>query len=344
MVLEFSVFATVDHDKQSPVTMQARLHATVEHAMLAEKLRFNAFYVTEHHLSSYGLVANPAILLALIAARTQTIHLGPAIANLNARTALTVAEDYALLDQLSLGRVKLGVGPGLLPAELTSFKVDSSERSAMFWQRAGQLRALLSNRPVNQEDERNDLQSAELGLPTERLVGPRISVATFNAECAYQAGAEGFGLLLMPHACCADWSALAELVDAFVRGFKQRLLLCNSPLLDYVQPSITLFMPVHVGDSPQIAELAFAQHMSTRHYPLTRSLAELSALGFAITRETQDIAGLLAKLVALGISEFVGLHAFGDIEAQAANRSLQNFADNVMPEFRRSKRQYALVS
>lgn len=318
--------------------MHDRLQATIEQAVLVEQLGFQGFYVTEHHLSSYGLVANPAIMLAMIAARTRVLKLGPAIANLHVRTPLSVAEDYALLDQLSSGRVMLGIGPGFLPEEMDRYKVDARTRTDVFWQRARQTRELLANKPVVEDDTHLALKGAELGLPTERLVGPRISVATFNAESAFRAGAEGFGLMLMPHACCRDWAELEHMVQAFTEGFKQRLQERDSALTYDVRPSIALFMPIHLGSSEDAAEQAFDLHMATRNYPLLRTLSELAGLDFAITANTASPVELLARLANLGVSEFVGLHAFGGLDKLACAESLQVFAEDILPRYHRLTR------
>lgn len=67
----------------------------------------------EHHFLGYGgLAANPAVLLAAAAARTSKIRLGPCIAILPLRHPLHTAEDYAMVDALSGGRLEFGIGSG----------------------------------------------------------------------------------------------------------------------------------------------------------------------------------------------------------------------------------------
>src|SRR5205807_8672237 len=59
-----------------------------------------------------GPIANPAVLLAAAAARTSKIHLGPCIAILPLRHPLHSAEDYAMVDTISGGRLEFGIGSG----------------------------------------------------------------------------------------------------------------------------------------------------------------------------------------------------------------------------------------
>lgn len=85
----------------------------LEQIELAEELGWECFMFNEHHFLGYGgLVANPAVLLAAAAARTSKIRLGPCIAILPLRHPLHSAEDYAMVDAISGGRLEFGIGSG----------------------------------------------------------------------------------------------------------------------------------------------------------------------------------------------------------------------------------------
>jgi alkanesulfonate monooxygenase SsuD/methylene tetrahydromethanopterin reductase-like flavin-dependent oxidoreductase (luciferase family) len=80
---------------------------------LAEELGWECFMFNEHHFLGYGgPIANPAVLLAAAAARTSKIRLGPCIAILPLRHPLHSAEDYAMVDAISGGRLEFGIGSG----------------------------------------------------------------------------------------------------------------------------------------------------------------------------------------------------------------------------------------
>ena len=85
----------------------------LEQVELAEELGWQCFMFNEHHFLGYGgLAANPAVLLAAAAARTTKIRLGPCIAILPLRHPLISAEDYAMVDAISRGRLEFGIGSG----------------------------------------------------------------------------------------------------------------------------------------------------------------------------------------------------------------------------------------
>ena len=85
----------------------------LEQVALAKELGWECFMFNEHHFLGYGgPIANPAVLLAAAAARTSKIHLGPCIAILPLRHPLHSAEDYAMVDAISGGRLEFGIGSG----------------------------------------------------------------------------------------------------------------------------------------------------------------------------------------------------------------------------------------
>ena len=85
----------------------------LEQIELAEELGWECFMFNEHHFLGYGgLVPNPAVLLAAAAARTSRIRLGPCIAILPLRHPLQTAEEYAMVDAVSGGRLEFGIGSG----------------------------------------------------------------------------------------------------------------------------------------------------------------------------------------------------------------------------------------
>ncbi len=100
---------------------------------LAEELGFECFLFNEHHFLGYGgLVANPAVMLAAAAARTSSIRLGPCIAILSVRHPLQVAEDYAMVDAISGGRLEFGIGLGNTALDYRVHEIPQAEGRARY--------------------------------------------------------------------------------------------------------------------------------------------------------------------------------------------------------------------
>src|ERR671931_1295435 len=97
----------------------------------SEELGFDAVWLTEHHFIDYGLSVDPATLAAAIAARTRRVRIGLAAAILPFHHPIRLAEQMALVDIISRGRLDLGVGRGNRPIEFAGYgvpQIESRER------------------------------------------------------------------------------------------------------------------------------------------------------------------------------------------------------------------------
>ena len=101
---------------------------TLDLAELAERSGFDSFWLAEHHGASDGY--NPALLpfLSAVAARTQRLEVGTAVMLAPFHNPLRVAEDAAVVDNISNGRLNLGLGLGWVPEEYRMFGVDTKGR------------------------------------------------------------------------------------------------------------------------------------------------------------------------------------------------------------------------
>ncbi|GIW07687.1 MAG: monooxygenase [Dehalococcoidia bacterium] len=78
---------------------------------------FATFWLTEHHFTEYGATGSPSVVLANLAALTHRIRLGYGVALLPFHHPVRLAEEMLLIDQMSQGRLDIGVGRGHAPLE-----------------------------------------------------------------------------------------------------------------------------------------------------------------------------------------------------------------------------------
>jgi alkanesulfonate monooxygenase SsuD/methylene tetrahydromethanopterin reductase-like flavin-dependent oxidoreductase (luciferase family) len=103
----------------------------IEQIQLAEELGFDFVFIAEHHFSNYGMSPSPLMQALAIAERTKTIRIGTAVLVLPVWQPLRLAEEVAVLDNLTNGRCFCGIGRGYQPHEFERYGVtleDSRDR------------------------------------------------------------------------------------------------------------------------------------------------------------------------------------------------------------------------
>ena len=110
-------------------TAQSRIFGEMlEQAEYAEELGFDSIWIAEHHSSRYGICPSLMPLLSHIAARTKKIRIGAGVSVLPLRDPISLAEESAMLDVLSNGRLDFGVGRGSADYEYGNFNVAFDSR------------------------------------------------------------------------------------------------------------------------------------------------------------------------------------------------------------------------
>ncbi|WP_253879601.1 LLM class flavin-dependent oxidoreductase [Actinomadura rupiterrae] len=104
----------------------------IEIVELLEELGFDGVWIAEHHFRDYGTVPNIFTMLANLAARTERLRLGTGIVVLPLHNPIHVAEEAAMVDLLSGGRLELGIGRGYQAVEFENFGLDLAEARDRF--------------------------------------------------------------------------------------------------------------------------------------------------------------------------------------------------------------------
>jgi len=104
----------------------------IEQMVWTEELGFDSIWLTEHHFIDYGLSVSPAVLAAAAAMRTRRVRIGLAAAILPFHDPVRLAEELAIVDILSEGRLDVGVGRGNRPVEFEGYRVPQIENRERF--------------------------------------------------------------------------------------------------------------------------------------------------------------------------------------------------------------------
>ena len=128
--MKFGIFSTVT--KADERSVQQLFKENLEQVVYAEQLGYDSFWFAEHHFSTYSMIASPNLMVASAAQRTKRIKLGPAVNVLPFHHPLRLAEEGAMLDMLSDGRLLWGIGRGIQPGEFVPWRVDHEHSRDIF--------------------------------------------------------------------------------------------------------------------------------------------------------------------------------------------------------------------
>jgi probable F420-dependent oxidoreductase len=166
----------------------------LELVRLAESLGLDSAWVSEHHGSSDGYLPSLLPMLAAFAAVTERIELGTGIVLTPLHEPLRLAEDAAVVDQLSNGRLILGLGIGWREEEFRMFGVSMSERARRTAETVEVLRRAWTGRRFSFEGRSMRYDRVRVTPIPARPGGPRIFLGGYDDRAVRRAGrlADGY--------------------------------------------------------------------------------------------------------------------------------------------------------
>ena len=94
--------------------------------------KFYSYHLAEHHATPLGTAPSPGIFLSAVAQRTKRLRFGPMVFCLPLYHSIRLLEEICMLDQISDGRLELGVGRGISPIEVGHFGLDPQITPVMY--------------------------------------------------------------------------------------------------------------------------------------------------------------------------------------------------------------------
>jgi len=166
----------------------------LEEAVLAEELGFDCVWVSEHHFSPDCWNPSPFAFLGAVAARTQRVRLGTYVLLLPLHNPVRVAEDVAVLDNISRGRIDLGVGIGSSPAEFRTFGVPIENRLGRTFEALRIIERCFSGEPFSHAGKYYNFPDVHLTTRPVQRPGPPILVAAMGEQSVAWTARRGYGM------------------------------------------------------------------------------------------------------------------------------------------------------
>jgi len=314
-------------------------------------------WFTEHHFIDYGLSVDPATLASAAASRTRRVRIGLAAAILPFHHPLRLAEQMALVDIISDGRLDVGVGRGNRPAEFAGYRVPQQESRERFdetvdvMQRAwseerfsyrGRFYTLDDIRVIPKPVQRPHpplyqvcvtkdgientalrgwpmLNSVLFG-PVEQLVTNRDTYVS-TLEKAGRTPAEIAGLL-------SRWGVSRQIyvADTDARALEE----AKAAELWYQESFRRFVIPDRIEDAHPTLQPGF-RAMADRLRTITWEALVAETLAFG---SPDTVARHIESMRSIGVGQILCWMNFGGLPQDKIRRSMELFAREVMPRFR----------
>lgn len=157
-------------------------------------LSIDGVYVTEHHFYDDGYMPAPMVMCGAIAARTQRVRIGTNLIQLPLHNAVRLAEDALVVDALSGGRLRLGVGMGYYHQEFDGLGQSLRQRVSRTEEGIAILRRAFAGEPFDFHGKRYDFDTIQVTPGPVREGGPEIWMGGFAPPAIERAArlADGF--------------------------------------------------------------------------------------------------------------------------------------------------------
>ena len=339
--IEFGLFDWLDR-KSGPVAELFEHHLQLIAA--ADAAGFHCYHLAEHHGTPLGMAPSPSVFLAAVGQRTKRMRFGPLVYLLPLYDPLRLAEEICMLDQMSGGRLELGVGRGVSPYEIACFGVDVSQSRAMFNEALAVITSFFTKSKLDFSGEHYRYANVPVEVDTVQKPYPPLWYPTHNPESIAYAAKHGFNFVGLGPA-----GLVRQQIDHY-RDVWEKHRSAPGRLNGHVaDPKLGILRQLVVAETDDEAEsIARAAHGGWY-----RSITKLwhdhddhsydALFGWEGSTGSQSIVygspsrvrDTLASLVEKsGCNYVIVALAWGPIRYEESARSLALFRDEVMPAFR----------
>jgi alkanesulfonate monooxygenase SsuD/methylene tetrahydromethanopterin reductase-like flavin-dependent oxidoreductase (luciferase family) len=347
--MRLAIWSTTTPRRNS--THQELFRRQLDEIELAERIGIDQVWFYEHHLNPSAPVPSPNLLIAAAGPRTHRIRFASMVNILPFRNPLLVAEEAALLDHLTGGRLDMGIGRGLRPPEFDAFDVDQQQSREMFLEAFDIIRRVWADEEFEHRGKHwNVRKNGPLAPPLVQKPHPPFLVSAQSEESLRWAGQYD-----IPFAQIDSMVAQAQRDQALYR--EVQIAHGHKPA-----PRLYLMREIYVGESDARAQeearpyllqywelwsrytqftqggrLPDSYDYWRRHAPMLHAMNfdEIAANDMVILGSAETVAETILRIA--GQVELMGLamiFKLGAMPYDMVERSMTLFGDEVVPRIR----------
>jgi len=341
--VQFGLFDWID---RSQLPLPDLYEQRLQYLEYADAAGFYCYHLAEHQATPLGMAPSPGIFLSAAIQRTHHLRLGPLVYLLPLYNPLRLVQEICMLDNLSRGRLEVGIGRGVSPYELAFYKVTPAQARGMFHEALEILIAGLTSAEVSYAGEYFAFDRVRLHLEPFQRPYPPLWYPTDNPESITWLAQEGLNTITH----YPPMTTMRQLFDLY-RSTWQHHHTSPKRLNAHVrQPKLGIVRHVYVAETEaealQEARAAFTNFIENFNYlrlvhgdtsGRAAYLADFEARladGLHIVGSPDTVQKQVQEHLRLtGSNYFVGSFFFGTLTAEQTLRSLRLFAEEVMPVF-----------
>ena len=301
------------------------LYAQVlDQVVLAEQWGYDVAWFTEHHFVDDGYLPSWVPVAGAVLGRTSRLRVSTDIAILPFYNPLRLAEDVAVLDNLSGGRIELGVGIGYAPHEFAAFGIPVSRRVSLMEEGLDLLKLAWSGERFSYHGKRYHLDDVKVTPRPVQAGGPPLWIAAMTEAGAKRAARHGAHFLPQGSSTVLDtWRR--EVPDPASRrvGIIRSWLVTDDRERDWP--------PVRAAERYRMELYGrFFQEADEHWMEANDVIPQVWAVGTAEEVEAQ----LASSIERFGLTDLACWAAPPGVAPETMNLPLERFAREVMPRLR----------
>jgi alkanesulfonate monooxygenase SsuD/methylene tetrahydromethanopterin reductase-like flavin-dependent oxidoreductase (luciferase family) len=186
------------------VPLNSVYESAVERFAIMDRAGYDAVWLAEHHFSGFSVCPSVHMMGTMAAAHTKRLRIGTAVSLAPFYNPLRLAEEVALLDVLSGGRVNWGAGRGFERSEFTAFNIPGEESAPRFHETVDiVLKAWTSSRLFYQ-GQFYKYDGVEVLPKPLQAPHPPVWMAASSMPAIEWAARQGHSILMDPHSSRSD--------------------------------------------------------------------------------------------------------------------------------------------
>ena len=189
------------------VPLNSVYEAALERFSIMDSTGYDAVWLAEHHFSSFSVCPSVHMMGTMVVARTKRLRIGTAVSLAPFYNPLRLAEEVALLDVLSGGRVNWGAGRGFERSEFAAFGIPGDESAARFHETVDIVMKAWTNQRVSHQGRFYSYDEVEVLPKPLQAPHPPVWMAASSTPAIDWAASQGYSILMDPH------SSRTELID-----------------------------------------------------------------------------------------------------------------------------------